>query len=137
MRGELRDAEPAVGGGSHPGVAALGAPRVQTSLGLFDTHVIGHGAPDPLRSNMIGLLDHALAVPAPRRARLDRDGVMLGHRGERRAHLPGAGRDHGRHPVETPIDAEPTQRMGDTVQAVDQMRLILRLTQQPTPLARV
>ena len=45
-----------------------GAKAVHTGLGLLDGDIVGQGAPPALRGSVIGLLHHALAVAAPRRA---------------------------------------------------------------------
>ncbi|KFU75787.1 hypothetical protein BB31_39440 [Amycolatopsis lurida NRRL 2430] len=42
---------------------------IEPGLGLGDRDVVAEGAPPALRGRVVGLLDHALAVPAPRRTR--------------------------------------------------------------------
>jgi hypothetical protein len=86
---------------------------------------------------MIRLLHDTLAVPSSRRARLDRDAVVLRHGGERGAHLPGARGDHRRHPVKAPVPAQATQSASDPVQAIDQERLLLGLAQHRPPHPRM
>jgi hypothetical protein len=122
--GELGDGEPTLGAGPDPRVAACDAPPVQTGLSLLDAHVIGQGAPEPLRSNMISLLDHSFTVAPPRRTRPNGDAVVLGHRSERRADPAGLRGNDGRHPIETPIQGQPAQGLRNPVQAIDQMRLV-------------
>src|SRR5262249_29321075 len=64
--------------------------------------VVGQGAPEPLRRDMVGLLHYALAVAAPRRARPRGHPVVLGHRRERRGHPPRFWVHDGGHSVEPP-----------------------------------
>ncbi len=126
-----------VGGGTQPGVAALGAPGIEHLLGLLGRDVVGQGAPEALRSNVIGLLHHAFAVASSRWTRPHLHTVMLGDSGKGGLHPPGVGVDHGGHPVEPPHIRAPAQRAGDPVQGVDQVRLIHRRTQPAAPPARV
>ena len=53
------------------------AEPVQRRLGLRGGDVVGQGPPPALRRGVVRLLDHPLAVPAPRRARPDPDTEML------------------------------------------------------------
>jgi len=100
---------------------------------LLDADVVGQRAPEPLRRNVVGLLDHTLTVAASRRTGLDCDTVVLGHGRERCAHLAGLGADHGGHPVEAPVPGQPTQGVADPVHPVNQMRLVLGLAQDAAP----
>ena len=61
--------------------AVAGAPRVERRLGLGRCGDAG-GSPPRLGQVVDRLLDHALAVPVPRRARVDPDAVVLGDRSE-------------------------------------------------------
>lgn len=135
--GDGRDRGFAVGGGAQPGVAPGGAPRVEPPLDLLDGDVVGQGAPEALRGDVVGLLHHALAVAAPGRAGANLDAVVLSDRGEGGLHPAGVGVDHGGHPVEPPRVRAPAERAGDAVQAVDELRLIHRGAQPPAPPARV
>ena len=127
----------AVRGRAQPDVAAPGAPGVQELLGLLGRDVVGQGAPEPLGRDMVGLLDYAFAVAAPRRARPHGHAVVLGHRGERRGDPAGFGVHDGGHPVEPPRRGEPAQGAGDTVQALDQVRLVHRRGQPAAPPPRM
>ncbi len=131
--GQGGDGGPPVGGRPQPGVPTPGAPGIEPGLGLLDGDVIGKGPPEPLRGHVVGLLHHALAVPAARRARAHADAIVLGHRRERRADPPGAGADHRGHPVKAPPPGEPSQGAGDPVQAIDQVGLVLGLAQHRPP----
>lgn len=107
------------------------AERVEAGLRCGDVDVVGQGPPPALRGGVVGLLDHALAVAAPRRADVDRDGVVLRDRGERRRQ-PARGRiADGGHPVEAPPARQPAQRSGDRVDRLDQVRLVLVVGQHP------
>jgi hypothetical protein len=132
-RGDGGDGGLAVGGGAHAGVAAQQTPSIQAGLGLLDRHVVGQGAPPALGCGVVGLLHHALAVPAPRRADRHRHPVVLGDRGERGGDPAAARVTDGGHPVEPPGAGQPTQPDADPVQRVDQVRLIGRLGQHPAP----
>jgi hypothetical protein len=46
-------------------VAAPRAPGAGELLGLLGRDVVGQGAPEPLRRDVVGLLDYAFAVAAP------------------------------------------------------------------------
>ena len=56
------------------------AKRSTPAWACLDGHVVGQGAPPALRGGVVGLLHHALAVPAPRRADRHRHPVVLGDR---------------------------------------------------------
>src|SRR5665811_18456 len=120
-------------GGPDPGVAMAPAPAVQAGLGGLDGGVVGQGPPEPLRSNMVGFLHDALTVTPPRWARPNSDAVMFGDGGERGADPAGAGADHGRHPVETPVPAHPAQGSGDPVQAIDQVLSLIHISEPTRP----
>ena len=136
-RGDRGHARLAVRGRAQPDVPAAGAPGVQELLGLLGRDVVGQGAPEPLRGDVVGLLHDALAVAAPRRARPHGHAVVLGHRGERRGDPPGSGVHDGGHPVEPPRRGQPAQGAGDLVQALDQVRLVHRGRQPAAPPPRV
>ncbi len=82
---------------------------------------------------MVRLLNHPLAVPPPWRAGADGDAVVFRDGGERGRHPPGLGTDHGRHPVEPPVPAQPPESTGDPVKALDEVGLILGLAQHAPP----
>src|SRR5665811_599780 len=86
---------------------------------------------------MVGFLHDALTVTPPRRARPNSDTVMFRDGSEAGTDPAGTRADHRRHPVETPVPAHPAQGSGDPVQAVDQVGLVLRLTQHPPPAPRM
>jgi hypothetical protein len=131
--GHGRDGGAPISGGAHPHVAAGGAPRVQQRLRLLDGGVVRYGPPEPLRGNMVGLLHDAFAVPPPRWARLDRHAVVLRNARERGADLARARGDHRGHPVKAPVLRQAPQGSGDPVQGVDEVGLVHRLAQHPTP----
>ncbi len=61
---------------------------------------------------------------------------MLGDRRDRRRH-PGRGRvADGRHPVEPLLLGQPTEAVGDVLQPLDQMRLLLTFDEHHPPPSR-
>ena len=114
-----------------------GRTRVEELLGPPGRDVVGQGAPEPPRRDMVGLLHYALAVAAPRRARPRGHPVVLGYRRERRGHPPRFWVHDGGHSVEPPRRGEPAQGAGHAVQARNQPRLVHRRRQPAAPPPRM
>src|SRR5690606_26057875 len=116
-----------------PRIATQFAEPVQGGLGLFNGDVVAQGAPPALRRGVVGLLHHALAVPAPRWTDRDLDAVVLGHCGERRRHATGLGVTDRGHPIETPLAGQPVQLPAGLVESVDELGLILHWREVAAP----
>jgi len=119
-----------------PTVALPGAEGVRGRLRHGHGEPVRDGAPPALRGAVVGLLHAAFAVAVPWWAELDVHAVVLGDRGERRGDPAGVrARDRG-HPVEPPRLRQAAGPAADDVQALDQVRVVLSVSQIPAPASR-
>ena len=117
-------------------VGDLDAEPVEVALGVGDVVHLG-GPPPALGGEAVAALHHPLAVAPPRRADVDADAIVLGHRREAGQHRAGGRRAHRRGPVEAPPPSRAPQLAQHPVDAVDERRLILAVAEDPAHLAAV
>lgn len=113
------------------------AELVEQVLGPRGCHFVGKAAPPPLRSNVVRFLHDALAVAAPRWAGPDPDTEVFRDRRVAAGDLSRPGVHHGGHPIEPPVVGDPAELARDVVLGVDQVRLVHRFAELPTPFRRV
>ncbi len=76
---------------------------------------------------MDGFLDDALAVPVPRRAGIDADALVLGHRRERPLDLPSRRVDDRGHPIDPPPTGRAAEAAEDLVDPDHQVHLVVAM----------
>src|SRR5690606_12379144 len=86
-------------------------------------------APPPLRHVLDRRLDDTLAVPVPRRARINPDAVVLRHWRERPLDPVSALHDHRRHPIHPPSLRRPAEPAEYLVDPDHEMGLVVRVGQ--------
>ena len=108
---------------------------VELDLGILHGGC-SHGPPETLGGVVDGLLHTSFAVPPSRRARIDADPVVLGHRQEAGLDPAGLRADHRGHPVDPPAFGRAAEPMQDAVDSLDQMGLVLGLAELTSELPR-